>query len=76
MTDNPNAAKPTTVRFSPDELELIDAAADALSVDSGFKVSRSDLLRRALKLMKPPDKLTEKHARWRRAYTTVFRSEP
>lgn len=60
-------AKPTTVRFSADDLELIDAMAEHLS-RSGVRHSRTDVLRVLLRKAQPADNA----ARWQRAYSVVF----
>lgn len=67
---------PTSVRFTADELDLIDKAAAALSVSRGFGHSRTDVIKTALKRLQPPEGLGPELADWRRAYGLVFREAP
>ena len=62
----------TSVRFTEDEYELIDAMAAALTSTRGTPTSRADVFRAALKRMNPPDTLGPEFSRWRRAYDIVF----
>ena len=64
--------RPTTFRFTEDELELIDAAAEYKSHTTGLRHSRADLLRTLLRRAEPPKDLEPGSARWRRAYDRVF----
>lgn len=67
--------KPTSIRFTADELELIEAAAEALTISRGVPHSRTDVVKVAMKRLKPPDDLGPHLARWRRAYAVVFRGD-
>lgn len=70
-----SSRQPTSFRFTTDELELIDAHAHFLSVETGVPHSRSDVIRATFKKMEPPEGAGEHRARFRRAYSTVFRME-
>lgn len=67
--------KPTTVRFTDTELELIDAAARHLSL-SGVKHSRTDVLRVLLRQATPPAGDTDTAKQWRRAHRAVYGDTP
>jgi hypothetical protein len=74
-----NSPLPTSIRFRPDELALIDAWCAYYSEDRGFKHSRSDLLRNLLKKVPPPvEKAGESELALpvRVAWGTVFARTP
>lgn len=68
--------KPTTIRLSEDERELIDAWAGHISAQTGTIGTTSAVIRLLLKRAKPPESAGETQSRIRRAYTTIFGKEP
>jgi hypothetical protein len=67
----------TSVRFTDDEYELIDAMAAGLSRNNGTPMSRADVFRTLLKGAGPVSVTPEPElSRWRRAYDVVFNRLP
>ena len=70
MTDQ-HPSKPTTVRFTADELSLIDAIGAHMG-RRGVRHSRSDVIRALLARAQPPDEQSETAHAYRQAYLRVF----
>lgn len=64
--------KPTSFRFSDDELELLDAIAAHLTARWGMGFNRSDAIRHLMHRVAPPDGAGENQIRWRAAHKKVF----
>jgi hypothetical protein len=60
--------QPTSFRWTPEDVELLDAIKDHLAAKHGFRHSRLDALRSVLKRVTPP----EDAPRWQRAYRECF----
>ena len=69
--------QPTSMRFSPEELELLDAHAAYLQERHGVNHNRTSLIRDMLRRSKPPTSETTgglgpAARRFRNAWTTIF----
>lgn len=68
--------QPTSFRFSPEELELLDAQAAYAYERHGVRVNRTAAIRNMMRLTKPPQPgpggLGPGARRFRSAYTTIF----
>ena len=69
--------RPTSFRFSEDELELLDAQAAWLLERHGLNYNRTAVIRNMMRLIKPPAPdsaagLGPGAARFRRAHATIF----
>jgi hypothetical protein len=68
-----SAHSPTSFRFSPEELELLDAQAAYLLERHGLNYNRTAVIRNMMRVMKPPvDQLGPAARRYREAYSTIF----
>lgn len=72
--------QPTSFRFSPDELELLDATAAYMLERHGMNHNRTSVIRELLRRSKPPTAeqtggLGPAAVRYRRAYSTIFGGE-
>jgi hypothetical protein len=61
-----------SMRFSDDEIALIDAAAAAIGHRNGTPMSRPDLVRFLLKRVEPSKTPGEQDRVWREAYAKVY----
>lgn len=67
----------TSMRFSPEELELLEARAAFMSESLGVKHNRTSTIRDLMRRDRPPLPTDEgglgpQAARFRRAWTTIF----
>ena len=64
--------KTTSMRFSNEELELLDAIANIQHRNHGLRFSRTDVIRHLLKRAQPSNEPDILHAEHRRTYKKVF----
>jgi hypothetical protein len=64
--------KSTSMRFSDDELKLLDAIGAIQHRNHGLRLSRSDVIRHLLKRATPSNDPDILHAEHRRIYKKVF----